>query len=236
MAPQELQALEAFLTQLTQASAGAKDPQAQQRIAEAVARQPDAAYLLVQRAMLLDHALAASQAQVASLQGQLAAAQANAGNGAGNGSFISAQNAWGHTPVQMPSAPAAAPQAMPQPMPQAMPQAVPAQPSRPGFLSGGFGSTLGSIATTAAGVAGGAFLFQGIENLFHHNSGSGFLGQSGTGMAPSETTIVNNYYGNDDPALSGNGNLSTANGLLDDGGLSGGLDDGGFFDDDSSLV
>lgn len=226
MAPQELQALEAFLNQLTQARAGAKDPQAQQLIAEAVARQPDAAYLLVQRAMLLDHALASAQAQVASLQGQLAAAQANAGNGAGNGSFISAQNAWGNTPVQqMPSAPAAA-----------APQAMPAQASRPGFLSGGLGSTLGSIATTAAGVAGGAFLFQGIENLFHRNSGSGFLGQSGTGPAPSDTTIVNNFFGNDDPALSGNGSTATANGFLDDGGLSGGLDDGGFFDDDSSLV
>ncbi|WER46632.1 DUF2076 family protein [Cupriavidus sp. WKF15] len=237
MAPQELQALEAFLTQLTQARAGAKDPQAQQLIAEAVARQPDAAYLLVQRAMLLDHALASAQAQVASLQGQLAAAQANAGNGAGTGSFINAQNAWGHAPAQMPPAPAAAvPQPMPQSMPQPMPQGVPVQAPRPGFLSGGLGSTLGSIATTAAGVAGGAFLFQGIENLFHHNSGSGFLGQSGTGQAASDTTIVNNYFGNDDPALSGNRNAASANGFLDDGGLSGGLDDGGFFDDDSSLV
>lgn len=239
MAPQELQALETFLTQLTQARVNAKDPQAQQLIAEAVARQPDAAYLLVQRAMLLDHALASAQAQVASLQGQLAAAQANAGNGGGNGSFISAQNAWGNTPTQMPPAPQGMSQPMTQPMAQPMaqqlPQAVPVQASRPGFLGGGFGSTLGSIATTAAGVAGGAFLFQGIENLFQHKSGSGFLGQSGTGQPPSET-IVNNYYGSDDSALSGNSNTATANGFLDDGGLSGGLDDGGFFDDDSSLA
>ncbi|ODV41728.1 ABC transporter substrate-binding protein [Cupriavidus sp. UYMMa02A] len=222
MAPQELQALEAFLTQLTQARAGAKDPQAQQLIAEAVARQPDAAYLLVQRAMLLDHALATAQAQVVSLQGQLAAAQAN---GAGNGSFISAQNAWGNSAAAMPAAPAPVP-----------PQAVPAQPARTGFLGGGFGSTLGSIATTAAGVAGGALLFQGIENLFHHNSGSGFLGQSGSGMGPNDTTIVNNYFGNDDAALSGNRNTAMSDGFLDDGGLSGGLDDSGFADDDSSLV
>ena len=230
MAPQELQALETFLTQLVQARANATNPQAQQLIADAVARQPDAAYLLVQRAMLLDHALASAQAQVASLQGQLAAAQANAGNGG----FISAQNAWGNTPVQMAPAPQFMQQPVPQAMPQTMPQAAPVQASRPGFLGGGFGSALGSIATTAAGVAGGAFLFQGIENLFHHNSGSGFLGQSGSGQAPSET-IVNNYYDND-AGLSGNSNTSTANGFLDDGGLSGGLDDGGFFDDDSSLA
>ncbi|MGT2491951.1 DUF2076 family protein [Cupriavidus basilensis] len=51
-----MQALEAFLTQLTQARAGMKDPQADALIAEGrPPRQPDAAYLLVQRAMMLDH-------------------------------------------------------------------------------------------------------------------------------------------------------------------------------------
>ncbi|RGA57306.1 DUF2076 family protein, partial [Klebsiella pneumoniae] len=68
MSPQEQQALENFLAQLTQARVGAKDPQAEARILDAVARQPDAAYLLVQRAMLLDQALASAQAQIATLQ------------------------------------------------------------------------------------------------------------------------------------------------------------------------
>jgi hypothetical protein len=48
-----MQALETFLSQLTQARADGKDPQAAAMIADAAARQPDAAYLLVQRAMLL---------------------------------------------------------------------------------------------------------------------------------------------------------------------------------------
>lgn len=90
MTPQDSQALEVFLTQLTQARASAKDPQAQALIAQAVAIQPDAAYLLVQRAMLLDHALSMAKAQIAALQDQLQAAQAN-----GSRSFIDQQIAWG---------------------------------------------------------------------------------------------------------------------------------------------
>ncbi len=42
------------------------------------------------------------------------------------------------------------------------------------------GGALGSIASTAAGVAAGAFLFQGLGNLLgHHNQdGNGFLGNN----------------------------------------------------------
>ena len=71
MTPQDMQALETFLSQLVQARADGKDPQAAAMIADAAARQPDAAYLLVQRAMLLDRALVNAQAQIASLQQQV---------------------------------------------------------------------------------------------------------------------------------------------------------------------
>ncbi|WP_347328991.1 DUF2076 family protein, partial [Ralstonia pseudosolanacearum] len=90
MTPQELQALESFLAQLTQAQAGTKDPQAEARIAEAVARQPDAAYLLVQRAMLLDQALAGAKTQIAQLQTRLQTAQAT-----GSGAFLDPAGTWG---------------------------------------------------------------------------------------------------------------------------------------------
>jgi len=236
MTPQETQALDAFLAQLTQARAAGKDPQAAAMIADAVARQPDAAYLLVQRAMLLDHALATAKAQIATLESQLQAAQ-----GGGNNAFLD-PNAWGAHPARaatpMPTM-ATPPQQMPQQMPQ---QAAPYQPqpapppSRGGFLSGGFGSTLGSIATTAAGVAGGAMLFQGIENLFHHNSGSGFLGQPVAGMPQSET-IVNNYYDNGNSPLDAPGanwSADAGNAGGGDGLLDAGLDDGSFLDDDDS--
>ncbi|MBL4779190.1 DUF2076 family protein, partial [Ralstonia sp.] len=108
----------------------------------------------------------------------------------------------------------------------------PAQPARSGFFSGGLGSTLGSVATTAAGVAGGALLFQGIENMFHHNSGGGgFFGQQPV-MGGTTETVINNYYDSD----SNSGTTNTASrddslGLIDDSDL-GGSD---YSDDDSML-
>lgn len=218
MTPQDTQALEVFLTQLTQARAGAKDPQAEALIAQAVAIQPDAAYLLVQRAMLLDHALSTAKAQIAALQGQLQATQAS-----GSRSFIDQQNAWGAS-----ANPAAA---TPVPAPAQAVSPAPAQSPRPGFLSGGFGSTLGSIATTAAGVAGGAFLFQGIENLFGHSSKNAFLEQSGMNTPGTETNVVNNYYGND-----GQASVAARDWGSDSGNLDAGLSDDGFLDDDSTVI
>ena len=53
---QEQEQLTAFLQQLDKAQAGYKDAQAQAMIADAFARQPDAAYLVVQRVLLLDMA------------------------------------------------------------------------------------------------------------------------------------------------------------------------------------
>ncbi|OCS45057.1 DUF2076 domain-containing protein [Ralstonia pickettii] len=223
MSPQEQQALENFLGQLTQARAGAKDPQAEARILDAVARQPDAAYLLVQRAMLLDQALASAQAQIATLQNQLQAAQAGRST-----SFMDSANNWGsHASSPAPNPPYAPQQAAPVQMPPQAQQA-PAQPARSGFFSGGLGSTLGSVATTAAGVAGGALLFQGIENMFHHNSGGGgFFGQQPV-MGGTRETVINNYCDSD----SGTTNTASRDdslGLIDDGDLGG----GDYSDDDS---
>jgi hypothetical protein len=67
------------------------------------------------------------------------------------------------------------------------------------------GGFLRSALTTAAGVAGGALLFQGIENLLGHNAGAfgpslgaGYGGGAwGGGGAPVVNETVNNYYGND---------------------------------------
>jgi hypothetical protein len=49
MSPQETQMLQNFLDQLVQVKGTVKDPQAQTMIQDAYARQPDAAYLLVQK-------------------------------------------------------------------------------------------------------------------------------------------------------------------------------------------
>jgi hypothetical protein len=197
MNTQEIQALESFLNQLVQARGVAKDPQAESLIAAAVAKQPDAAYLLVQRALLVEQALNGAKAQVASLQSQLQAAQSPPARG-----FLDAE-AWGNTPAASPRPTVSAPTVPMAPtyiQPTAMPPQAPVV--SPGFFGGGLGGTLGTVAATAAGVAGGAFLFQGIEHMMHPGGASGFMNPSGMASfaPPVENTTVNNFY-SADPAL-----------------------------------
>ena len=85
MTPPERQLLEDFLNQLTGVRGTVKDPQAEALIANAVATQPDAAYLLVQRVMLMDRALASAKAQIAQLQAQLPANTVGGGFLGGSG-------------------------------------------------------------------------------------------------------------------------------------------------------
>ncbi|AMP16570.1 DUF2076 domain-containing protein [Collimonas pratensis] len=200
MSPQESQALQDFLNQLTQARGIAKDPQADALIASAVAQQPDAAYLLVQRALLMDQALNAAKAQIANLQSQVQAAQAPARG------FLDPANAWGNSAPPV-SRPAGVPY-QPAPIQQQAAAAYSAPAAAPGFFGGGIGNVLGSVATTAAGVAGGAFLFQGIEHLMGNggNHGGGLFGQQAA-AAPVENTTINNYYG-DDSSSNDNSNSS----------------------------
>ena len=229
MTPQESQVLQKFLTQLTQAHVTAKDPEAQAMISRAVAEQPDATYLLVQRALLLDRALQQARTELARLHEQ----RDRVGGGSSDWTrAASSPPASVSTPVTAP-APASTPQA------QAPPQTAP--------TNSGLGSFLGNAATTAAGVAGGAFLFQGLEGLFgHHGGGGGFLGES----APPETVenvenvenvTVNDYSADPEASQSTSDDGSNVSDYSDEAEPSGfesaddsdaGFDDG--VDDDSS--
>jgi hypothetical protein len=203
MTPQETQSLQDFLSQLTQVRGVGKDAQAEQLIGAALAQQPDAAYLLVQRAMLQDQALGAARSQIAQLQTQLQEARQSAPAGNGGG-FLDPANAWGNSAAANPDgarrlAPAAGYATGGTPQASAL-QAAPQAAASPGFFGGGGGSFLGSMAATAAGVAGGAFLFQGIGNLMgHHGGGRGLMDQQGN-AAPADNSTVNNYYGTEQDA------------------------------------
>ncbi|KAF3997852.1 DUF2076 domain-containing protein [Glaciimonas immobilis] len=228
MTPQESQPLQDFLNQLIQVRGIAKDPQADALINNAVAQQPDAAYLLVQRALLIDQALTTAKAQIATLQRQIQTLQTQPSPSTG---FLDA-NAWGNT-AATPAAPLASRPAAPMMAAPAQAYAPPMQnaasaPS-PGFFGGGAGGMLGTVAATAAGVAGGAFLFQGIEHLMHPNSGAGFMNQAGMSpsAAPVENSTVNNYYGDSDKEEASD---NTADDSTDDTASN---DSGG---DDSSLI
>ena len=238
MTTQEAQALREFLAQLTQVRGAAKDPEAASMIGAAFAQQPDAGYLLVQRSMLQDQALASARTQIEQLQAQVQAQsqrESARGMNAGSG-FLDPANAWGNTPSPGARAPVAQPRfgtaPAPQYVAQAAPQYAPAPAPASGGLFGGGGGFLGSMAATAAGVAGGAFLFQGIESLMgHHGGGAGFMGQN-NGL-PTENTTINNFYGseNDAPVASSDSGVDTLSAADD----SGGNDDLGSSDDMSSI-
>jgi uncharacterized protein len=237
MSPQDSQMLNDFLNQLVQAHGIQKDPEADALIQRAVAQQPDAAYLLVQRALLLDQALKNAKQRIAGLESQLD--QQPAGQ-QGGGQFLDA-NTWGNSGRSQPAQSYQRDVQQPyqsQPQPQYQPQYQNAPSS--GFLRGGLGSTLGSIAATAAGVAAGGFLFQGLENMFgHHNYGGG-------NRLLNSDDPANNLFGDQSgSALAEQAGLDDVERMLDNGSQSEGLFDSsvdsdnvdsghGFFDGDGS--
>jgi hypothetical protein len=197
MTPQEHEKLQQFLNQMRQAQGVQRDPEADALITAAVSRQPDSAYLLVQRTLLQEQALEAARARIAELEQQLQAPKPAT-------SFLGGADDWGNSArsratgnVPAMAAPSSYPQA---PAYQGgYPAVDPAQ--RQGGLSrfgmggmggmgGGGSSFLGTMAATAAGVAGGAFLFQGIGNLLgsHHGAdpaAHGLASDTGAHAAPS---------------------------------------------------
>ena len=173
MTPKERELLQNFLQQLEQTQAGAKDAQAEGMIREASARQPDAAYLLVQRAMGLDLALQAAQTQMARLQTELDAARTPVPAATG---FLDSPNAWGRQAVPLsPSPQSTRPAASAAAAANPPPVAAPAAPSAWGS------GMMGTLATTAAGVVAGSLLYQGIQGLMGHHTPS-MASNSGSGL------------------------------------------------------
>jgi len=190
MNTQEREQLTQFLQQLTQAQAAQKDSEADSLIRDACIRQTDAAYLLVQRAMLLEQALQDSRTQISRLQGELDQMrdqmrdQARPGNSSGN--FLDS-NAWGNSPASRPT---------PLPRTQTYPASPAATPTVAPAASAWGSGMLGNIATTAAGVVAGGFLFQGIEHLLgNHGSSSGLM----NGLSSNASTDHNELPAIDKP-------------------------------------
>ncbi|WP_298219822.1 DUF2076 domain-containing protein [Halothiobacillus sp.] len=181
---QERTLLNNLLNNLREAAQGmtssAQDPEAAQMIRDTFTAAPDAAYLLVQRHLLLEMALEQAQAQIKALQSQA------------SGSFLG-----GTTPQSIPNNPVQTNaygqpigRAEPSPLPAAASAANSAVPSaRPAF---GGGSFLGTAAATATGVLGGALLFQGIEHLMGGGLGGGAL--AGNQPVEDVTNITENFY------------------------------------------
>ena len=169
MTPQEQQLLQDFLTQLVAVKGVPKDAEADALIAQAVAQQPDAAYLLVQRALLLGEAVNAAQAQIDRLETEAreAATKKPAQPAA---TFLDA-SAWGRKPATTTQSSLVGSSAPPAVSLTGAPLSRPASAATPTAMSAappaGRSNFLGNAAAAAAGVVGGAFLFQGINNLMN---------------------------------------------------------------------
>lgn len=207
MTPQERDLITALFTRLQQQASQPKDAEADALIRQGVAAEPDAPYLLVQTVLIQDMALHDAQRRIAEFERRLAAQPAAAPSsflaGAGHGSVPSA-GVWPQPAAAAPSAPVWTQSSAGTSPPPAM--------TPPQMLSGAGSGFLRQAATTAAGIAGGALLFQGISSLFAPHYGAGFLG--GTPMQPGlSETVINNYYGNADPGAAQSADLAGDPGL-----------------------
>jgi hypothetical protein len=152
MQAQERELITGLFGRLQPFEAQPRDGEAEALIKDLIARQPAAPYLLVQTVLVLEQALKAAQERIAELEAKAGAAPAP-------GFLGSAPKIgpWGSQTQ------AAAPQA-PAPSTRSPLQATVAPQS-------GGGGFLRSAMATAAGVAGGALLFEGIRSLMGSHPG-----------------------------------------------------------------
>src|SRR5688500_14690143 len=147
-----------------------RDGEAEALIKDLAVRQPAAPYLLVQTVLVQEQALKAAQERIAELEARAGATPAASG-------FLGSApkiGPWGAT-AGAPAAPAG-------PRPSVPPTRSPLQ-AAVAPQQGGGGSFLRSAMATAAGVAGGALLFEGIRNLMGSNPGP--FGQTASAAQPS---------------------------------------------------
>lgn len=220
MNSEEQTLIDGLFSRLQQAEAGSapRDAQAQARINEHLARQPAATYYMTQAILVQEAALKQLDQQNRQLQAELAQAKATPAPAPSGGSFLSGLFGGGdRAPAVAPSAPsstggwrdgpAAAPAAAPQPAPA------------PAASGSGF---LGGALKTAAGVAGGVMLAEGISSLFSHHQQPQVIEE----IIEQPTSASDSGWG------SGNQQFANSGSGIEDVGL----DDDDLFSDDDSYV
>ena len=218
-----------------------RDAQAEARIKEHMTRQPAAGYYMTQSILVQEHALKSLDAQnkqqaqqIQQLQDELQRAKATQPAPASGGGFLS--SIFGGSSRDPQPAPSnsgggwrePARPAFGQPAPQQnyqQPQAPVAAPAGSGFLGGAM--------KTAAGVAGGVLLAEGISSLFHHNQQPEEIVEVIKEEPAQVADQSGNDWGNDqrmaDNGFSGNDQSGFTETEYSD-------DSSSFFDDDDSFV
>jgi hypothetical protein len=162
-----------------------RDPEAERLIASYVTRQPSAVYLLTQTVLVQEDALKQAKARIAELESK-----------ASETSFLGSApkvSPWGSAPTAAPPPPPARPWQVAPPAPQQMQAPAPAPAAAPAG-----GSFMRTALTTAAGVAGGALLFQGISSMFGHgNQAHANQANNPSSLMPSDQSMSSGDMGQD---------------------------------------
>jgi uncharacterized protein len=202
MTPQERDLTTILLDRLNKIEVQPKDPEAETLIRETAAVRADAPYSLVQTMLIQDLSLHNAQSRITDLETQLAEPKCAS---SAPPSFIGAPNFLGAVFGGGEPSGAARTCNMPPggagtgPAPlgtTAQPGYAPAGGSAPpapggGLIGDGF---LQSAAMTAAGIAGGALLFEGIRSVFGHHDAVSIIGNQPAVPGLAET-VLNSHYG-----------------------------------------
>ena len=231
MSPEERTLISNLFERINQAASAPREPEAEALIADAVKRAPHAPYVMAQAVIVQEEGLKAASKRIEELEAKLRELESRA-QPAQSTSFLGgvAANLFGggRSASGIPSVSA---QSQPQPQAQAAPQpgsvwnrgpatASPApMPQQPAYVpqpmaapAGGFGgggsSFLGSALATAAGVAGGALLYDGLKSAFGSH-GSSMLGGGFTPTSTTTTNVTENFYINNAAPSGGSGASDT---------------------------
>lgn len=235
MTPEERQLLNGLFERMNGAADAPRDREAESLINDQVRAKPYAPYLLSQTVIIQEEALKAAAGRIQELENQLKEREPQGGGSFlgglgrsvfGNGdqrptSVPRAGSPWGAPPQQG---------AMPPQQPAASPWGAPQGGGGLGGFGGGGGGGgfLRSAMTTAAGVAGGALLYQGISSLFSGNHASSLLSDASQGLTGQAGGLGDQFFG-DNSVLGG----AKPAGLMDDGTADGAPTDTASFADDT---
>jgi uncharacterized protein len=209
MTPQERDLITILLDRLNRTEGHPKDPEAETLIREMAVEWPDVPYSLVQTVLIQDLSLHSAQNRISDLEMQLTEvkrASSAPPSFLGSPSFLGAvfgrdDHSCGvrmrNVPPADPGAGLPAP-ATPQPGSFERGSAARSAPGAP-LMGGGF---LRSAAITAAGIAGGALLLEGIQSMFGHQDGASITVNQAAMPGLGETAL-NNHYGAETGSLGG---------------------------------
>ncbi|WP_263264773.1 DUF2076 domain-containing protein [Pseudomonas sp. RIT-PI-S] len=244
MNSEEQSLIDGLFSRLKQAEADGspRDVQAEQRIREHVANQPAAAYYMAQAILVQEAAVKRLDEMNRQLKAELEQARA-AKAPAQSGGFLSGLFGGPREPAPVPSSgggwrepgrsyapPPAPPQYQPAGQPGYQPgYAQPQQAPGGGFMRGAL--------QTAAGVAGGVMLAEGLSSLFHHNNAPQEIVEiiREEPSPASDMTSDHGGWGSDNPQPVSDSDWNNDRGGFSDADFNGG-DSGGFFSDDDDYV